>query len=211
MIRAAELFVEAEEMLVEVLGRIRGDDWRIMLPPTVAVPGHPAARRRTMRQAVVDHVREQLALPDVLAGANAVPEPATDPLGPDPQESLLRACAVACSAVGKVVDGAAIVHVPGGDRTTEEYLWQLDVPLAARRAALLARPRRGDVARLAGLPLPGEPGQGDVGADRARCRSVAGGGLVRRGAAADAGRRVVAGPVPAHGRSRPAPGGALTP
>ena len=30
-------------------------------------------------------------------------------------------------AIGKVVDGAAIVHVPGGDRTTEEYLWQLDV------------------------------------------------------------------------------------
>jgi hypothetical protein len=127
MIPAAELFVKAEDMLVEVLGRIRGDDWRIMLPPMVTVAGHPAARRRTVRQAVLDHVREQAVVPDLLAGATAVELPVGDVLGSDPQETVARLSAGACAAVAKVADGAAVVHAPGGDRTTEDYLWQLDV------------------------------------------------------------------------------------
>ncbi|MGI5129703.1 hypothetical protein ACQEVB_23045 [Pseudonocardia sp. CA-107938] len=126
MIRAAELFVQAEDMLVEVLGRIRGDDWRIMLPPMVAVVGHPAARRRTVRQAVVDHLREQAVVPDLLAGATLA-EPPANPLGSDPQETVVRLSAAACAAVAEVVDGTAVVHLPGGDRTAEAYLWQLDV------------------------------------------------------------------------------------
>jgi hypothetical protein len=126
MIRSAELFVAAEDMLVEVLGRIRGDDWRIMLPPMVDVAGHPAARRRTMRQAVADHVREQAQIPDLLAGGTAG-EPAADPLGSDPQETVVALSAAACAAAVKIEDGAAVVHTSDGDLTTDEFLWRLDV------------------------------------------------------------------------------------
>lgn len=126
MIRSAELFLKAETMLVEVLGRIHGDGWRIMLPPMVEVPGHPAARRRTMRQAVVEHVREQAQVPDLLAGGTAGAG-AADPLGSDPQETVIALSAAACDAVAKIDDGATVVHAPRGDLTADEYLWQLDV------------------------------------------------------------------------------------
>ena len=47
----AELFVMAEEMLVEVLGRIREGDWEIVLPPLFEEPGvnQPAPIRRVAR------------------------------------------------------------------------------------------------------------------------------------------------------------------
>jgi hypothetical protein len=47
MIREAELFVMAEQVLVEVVGRIRGERWDIVLPPLLDRPGtdRPAAMR----------------------------------------------------------------------------------------------------------------------------------------------------------------------
>jgi hypothetical protein len=39
MIREAELFVMAEQVLVEVVRRIRGEQWDIVLPPLFDMPG----------------------------------------------------------------------------------------------------------------------------------------------------------------------------
>jgi hypothetical protein len=61
--REAELFVAAEGMLVEVIGRIREDQWQIVLPPVL--DADPPA---TLRAAVARHAAEDAAVPDLLAG-----------------------------------------------------------------------------------------------------------------------------------------------
>lgn len=106
MLREAELFVQAESMLVEVLGRIRPQDEQVLLPPIVA--GDPA---RTLAQAVRRHVAQDARLAEVLADA---PQPADG--------SVAAAAAGACAAAGRVVDGDAVVDGPDGPVRTAELL-----------------------------------------------------------------------------------------
>ncbi|HEU0101529.1 MAG TPA: hypothetical protein VFR07_04355 [Mycobacteriales bacterium] len=83
--REAELFVAAEVMLVEVLGRIREADRALVLPPIRAGDGE-----RTLAQAVADHVRQDLQVTEVLLGAPAGAGPAPVGVG--------QAAGLACAA-----------------------------------------------------------------------------------------------------------------
>jgi hypothetical protein len=111
MSHEAELFVTAERMLVEVIGRIRTDDqWRIVAAPVLDVPG--ADRPASLRVLVERHARDDAALPDVMAGRP--PQDVGDPLGPDPHAAVARLAVAACAAVREV-----------GDRPDQaDHLWR---------------------------------------------------------------------------------------
>lgn len=123
VLREVELFVKAEDILVEVLGRIRAENWRTVLPPLFPRPG---ARPTTIRQAVRKYAQENARLPDVLAGRTPR-EPDGDVLGPDPQASIGALSAAACRAVEALTDGTAVVQTDQGELTVSDYLWRLDI------------------------------------------------------------------------------------
>ena len=66
MIREAELFVMAEEMLLEVLGRVRSEHRNIIVPPMFDMPG--ADQPRPVRDLVAHYARDDAWVPDMLAG-----------------------------------------------------------------------------------------------------------------------------------------------
>lgn len=109
MLREAELFVMAEEMLVEVLGRIQPQDSDIVLPPMF--PG--AAEPGPLSQAVERHVREDVSVPRVLAGAAGAEVGAAD---------VPAAARAACAAAREVDDGDAAVDVGGEQLSVRAYL-----------------------------------------------------------------------------------------
>ena len=80
----AGLFVQAEQMLVEVLGRVRPADRDVMLPP---LPPE-APQTMTMAQAVERQVRDDTALATGLGGAP-----------PEPGSGVPGAARAACAAV----------------------------------------------------------------------------------------------------------------
>lgn len=80
-----DLFVMAERMLVEVLGRIRQGNGKIVLPPL-----RPAGAPTTIRESVARHVREEAALAGV---------PDDVELGSDPQATVVRLADAAVAAV----------------------------------------------------------------------------------------------------------------
>lgn len=130
MIREAELFVTAEGILVEVLGRIRSDDhWRIMMPPLFADPG--SERPATLRRHVRAYVRDDAWLPDLLAGRTTAEVGRErfdgDLLGTDPHAAVAAVSAAACAAAEKVTDAAAVVHAEGGDVPVSDYLWHRNI------------------------------------------------------------------------------------
>lgn len=128
MIREAELFVQAEQVLVEVVGRIRAEHWRIVMPPLFDAPG--TDRPIPLRKYVARYARENAAVPDVLACrpvADAGDRLADELLGANSHAEVTRLSKAARDAVGKVEDGDAIVHTAEGDVTTRDYLWRLDI------------------------------------------------------------------------------------
>lgn len=128
MIREAELFVMAEGILVEVLGRIRAEHWRIMMPPTLPADGVRAA---TIRQHVRQYARDDAWAPDLLAG-RTVDEVGRDRfdgdlLGADPHAAIRQLADAACAAAREVADGDAVVHDVAGDLSASEYLWRRNI------------------------------------------------------------------------------------
>lgn len=129
MLREAELFVMAEEMLVEVLGRIREADRDIVLPPLFDQPGgdQPAPIRR-----VVEHYAYDDAwVPDLLAG-RTVDEAGRhrfdgELLGDDQQAGITRIADAACAAARRVTDADAVVHASHGAVSTRTYLQRLTI------------------------------------------------------------------------------------
>lgn len=89
MLPEAELFVMAELMLVEVLGRIREPDEQVELPPMH--PGSP--RPVTMAQAVQDHLREDRLVPELLGGPP-----------PPPDADVAQVAEAACAAARQVAE-----------------------------------------------------------------------------------------------------------
>jgi hypothetical protein len=120
MIREAELFVTAEGILLEVLGRIRDGDGTIELPPLADSPGLDAPIR--MRAAVERYAREQAELPAVLAGESPGPTE-IDLLGPDPHATVEKLADAACDAAREVVDGDTVLPATG--TTVREHLTRL--------------------------------------------------------------------------------------
>lgn len=129
MIREAELFVLAEQVLVEVVGRIRPEHWQIVVPPMFDMPG--ADRPRTLRQLVTHYAHDDAWVPDMLAG-RTMDEVGRDVfdgdlLGDDAHGTVTRLAKAACAAAGEATDGDRIVHCSFGDVPTRDYLWQLDI------------------------------------------------------------------------------------
>jgi hypothetical protein len=147
MIREAELFVMAEQVLVEVVGRIRGEQWDIVLPPLLDGPG---AGPTSIREAVTRSARDDARLPDLLAGAAEDGSDrfggdlldgdlldgdllggdplGGDLLGDDAHAAVRTYSAAACAAAREVTDGDAEVHSSfGGDVPTRDYLSQLTI------------------------------------------------------------------------------------
>jgi hypothetical protein len=115
--REAELFVAAEEMLLEVIGRIRGDQWRVALPPLLDAG---ADRPAPLRTVVARHAAEEARVPDLLAGRP--PTGAADGLS---DADVPRLTAAACAAAREFGDRDGMVRTAAGDVTVAEYLWQL--------------------------------------------------------------------------------------
>lgn len=129
MIREAELFVMAEQVLVEVIGRVRTEHMRNVVPPLLDRPG--ADKPLPMRQVINRLARDEAWVPDMLAGAT-MDEVGPDKfdgelLGDDPHGAITRLSEAACAAAREVTDGDAPVHCSFGDISTREYLWQLDL------------------------------------------------------------------------------------
>jgi hypothetical protein len=121
MIREAELFVMAEEMLLEVLGRVRAEHRNIIVPPVFDMPG--ADQPRPIRDLVAHYARDDAWVPDMLAGRTMAE------VGPDKYDGdlpeLAQVVAAACAAARTVDDPAATVHCSFGDVDAREYLLQL--------------------------------------------------------------------------------------
>ncbi len=129
MIPEAELFVMAEEMLLEVLGRIRTQHRNIIVPPMFDMPG--ADRPAPVRILVAAYARDDAWVPDMLACrtmAEVGPDKYDgDLLGSDAHASLTRIVEAACAAAKAVTDPQATVHCSFGDVPTDNYLWQLNI------------------------------------------------------------------------------------
>lgn len=129
MLQEAELFVMAEEMLVEVLGRIRPADRDIVLPPLFEEPGvdQPAPIWRVVQL----YARDDAWVPDLLSG-RTIDEVGRDRfdgdlLGDDPQASITRIAGAAMAAAREVTDGDVIVHASHGDVSTRTFLQRLTI------------------------------------------------------------------------------------
>ena len=118
MLREAELFVMAEQMLVEVLGRVREQDRDIVLPPMHGGSREPV----TIRQAVQEHVHEEARVPAVLAG-----QPVPGDVGDVAAGDVPSLAAAACAAAGQLEDGSALVETPDGTVPVRDHLLRLTV------------------------------------------------------------------------------------
>lgn len=132
MIREAELFVKAENILVEVIGRIRAEHWEIVVPALFALPGFDEPG--SVRQAVDRHALEDAWVPDLLAG-RTMDEVGRDKfdgdlVGDDAALSTKRLADAAVAAANQVTDGAATVHANHGDVATRDYLLRLAITRA---------------------------------------------------------------------------------
>jgi hypothetical protein len=112
MIREAELFVIAEQVLVEVIGRIRPGDGATVLPPLF--PGHD--KPTPITEAVARHARDDAAVPEALGGV-------AGEVGDDPAAAVPRLAEAACAAARTVTDGDAKV----GKVTVRDHLLRLTV------------------------------------------------------------------------------------
>lgn len=102
MIRDAELFVMSEDVLTEVIGRVRSEDWKIEMRP-LADRNEDVKDR--IRGRVARHVRDDLQVPDRLAGRDPQdPISVHEALGDDPAASARTAAGKACDAARNVAD-----------------------------------------------------------------------------------------------------------
>ncbi|GAY11331.1 hypothetical protein [Pseudonocardia sp. N23] len=119
MIREAELFVTAEQVALWVLARVGREHRSTTVPPPFALPDAP---RVTISVVVREHARDDVTVPDLLAGG----EPGTDdPLagGDGDREAVLtRLAEAAVAAATKATDPDAVVHSRYGDISTADYL-----------------------------------------------------------------------------------------
>lgn len=121
MLPEAELFVMAEMMTVEVLGRMGPEDRHVVVPSWSTTPGAggPASLRRLMERAVEDDVRVPLLLAGDRVGSHAEPAAVVDD---DRYARLAVASRTAIDAAQRAVDGNAVVHAAEGDLSTHDFL-----------------------------------------------------------------------------------------
>jgi hypothetical protein len=147
MIPEAEVFLLADQAVVQVFGQIRQEQWDSQLPPVFDMPG---ADQPSPLRAVVNHFAyDEAWVPDMLAG-RTMDEVGRDRfdgdlLGSDPHGNVARIAAAARDAARHVTDRDATVHCSYGDVPAWDYFWQLNI---AR--SLTAH----DVAALIGVACP---------------------------------------------------------
>lgn len=127
MLGEAKLFVMAQDVIVEVVGRIRSEHRHLVLPPLFA------GERRLPLPAYVDALaREDAWVPDLLAGRRPEEVGADkfdgDLLGDDRPAAYARLATAAAAAAREARD--TVVHAPDGDVGAGAYLELL----AIRRA-----------------------------------------------------------------------------
>lgn len=127
MLHEAELFVMAEQMLVEVLGRIRPEDREILLPPMF--PG--ADRPTAMQSAVEDYLRADALVPGRLLGEGVAGQEHAE------ADRVARTAQAACEAAQQVADGDAPVSTEDGEVTARDALlrWTVERSLLAHYVA----------------------------------------------------------------------------
>jgi len=101
LLREAELFLMAEQMLVEVLGRIRDEDLEIVLPPMYDAADLPVA----VRHAVEAYVDDDARLPSLLGATLTAPPAAGFSLvRAERQAAVARVADAACAAAAASTD-----------------------------------------------------------------------------------------------------------
>ncbi len=119
MLREAELFVTAEDMLVEVPGRIRPEHDVVVLPPMYAVTDDPVP----LAAAVEQYLRADAALTAALGGDTA---PTAESTGAD-AVAAARACAAAHAVDAVDAADSTVVDAPGDVLPVGECLLRASV------------------------------------------------------------------------------------
>lgn len=124
-----DVFVLADEALVDVVDQIRDDQWPMQTPPgflTMLVDD----RRPTLHEVINYHAYDDAWVPDMLAG-RTMDEAGSDKfdgdlLGADPKVSFAAITREACAAARGLDDLDRVVHCSFGDYPAREYLWQIN-------------------------------------------------------------------------------------
>lgn len=125
----SEVFIVADRALLEVVEKIRSEQWTLALPPTFFVR-KMSGENPTLRDLVAQHAYDDAWVPDLLAGRTMAEVGAGrfqgDLLGSNPRTSFAQIVQKACEAVSAVTDMDRVVHCSFGDFPVREYLCQLN-------------------------------------------------------------------------------------
>ena len=130
--REAELFVMAEHVLAEVIGRIRGEQWDIVLPPCWTGRG-PIGRLRCASASTTTPATTRGCRtcwpggPWTTSGGTASTGTCS---GPTRSPRWPGSSTAACAAAGRVQDGDAVVHADRRDLAVRDYLSELTITRA---------------------------------------------------------------------------------
>ena len=116
-----EVFVLADQTLLNVVEQVRDDQWGLIVPPEMT-HGRPGV---TLRDIVNYHAYDEAWVPDTLAGrtiAEVGDAHDGDLLGDDPRGSFARLVVVTCDTVRDFTDLDRTVHLTYGDWPAREYL-----------------------------------------------------------------------------------------
>jgi uncharacterized protein (TIGR03086 family) len=121
-----EVFVEADQALLEVIEQITDPQWQMSLPDWFQ--RHDSQRDVSLRQLIEYHAYDEAWVPDMLAG-HTMDEVGKDKfggdlLGEEPVDSYRRLARAAQEAARSHTDLDSVVHCSFGDYPAREYLWQ---------------------------------------------------------------------------------------
>lgn len=121
-----DVFILAEQALMNVIDQISDDQWAMDMPPEFA---RRDTRRVTLRDIVNYHAYDDAWVPDMLAGKTMEEAGRTkfdgDLLGDDPKGNFGTIVAAACTAARACDDLDRTVHCSFGDFPAREYFWQI--------------------------------------------------------------------------------------
>jgi hypothetical protein len=116
-----DVFILAQESLLNVVNQIAEDQWGLDVPAYMTYGG----KKATLRDLVNYHAYDDAWVPDVLAGKTAEEVGSKydgDLLGADPKDSYANYNSTATEAVRTFADLDKIVHLSYGDFPAGEYL-----------------------------------------------------------------------------------------
>ena len=121
-----EVFLEADQALLEVIEQIPDAQWQMPLPDWFQ--RHDSQRDVSLRQLIEYHAYDEAWVPDMLAG-RTMDEVGQDKfggtlLGADPVDDYRRLARAAQEAARSHTDLDRVVHCSFGDYPAREYLWQ---------------------------------------------------------------------------------------